>query len=191
MACFALFTTSRDVLPLGAGLFSIFFLAISTVVWIVVVPRTFVPGFMIGLLTMLMGWRIAGLLDIELVAWALLPAFLSAIVVFFIARNEDLKRTVPVMDATHWGLTFLRLYVGFDLVPHFTEKLFACSAPRLEDIAAFQSLGLSGAFCFVLAAALCELGIAIWYWFGLSYAPDRCLCSNVFPDCDLSWGTFW
>ena len=94
------------------------------------------------------------------------------------------------MDATHWGLTFLRLYVGFDLVPHFTEKLFAGSAPRLEDIAAFQSLGLSGAFCFVLAAALCELGIAIWYWFGLSYAPDRCLCRTVFPDCNLSWGSF-
>jgi putative oxidoreductase len=160
-ACIALLTTSRDVLPLGAGLFTISFLAISTTVWIVVVPRAFVPGFTVGLLTMLMGWRIAGLLDIELVAWALLPAFLSAIVVFFIARNEDLKRTDPVMDATQWGLTFLRLYVGFDLVPHFTEKLFAGSAARLEDISAFQSMNLSGAFWFVLVAGLCELGIAI------------------------------
>jgi putative oxidoreductase len=161
MACFALFTTSRDVLPLGAGLFTISFLAISTIVWIVVVPRAFVPGFTVGLLTMLMGWRIAGLLDIELVAWALLPAFLSAIVVFFIARRDDLKRSVPAMDATQWGLTFLRLYVGFDLVPHFTEKLFAGSAARLEDISTFQSMGLSGAFWFVLVAGLCELGIAI------------------------------
>lgn len=160
-ACIALLTTSRDVLPLGAGLFTISFLAISTAVWIVVLPRAFVPGFTIGLLTMLMGWRIAGLLGIEWVAWALLPAFLSAVVVFFIARNEDLKRPVPVMDGTHWGLTFLRLYVGFDLVPHFTEKLFAGSAARSEDISAFQSMDLSGAFWFVLVAGLCELGIAI------------------------------
>jgi putative oxidoreductase len=161
IACFSLFTTSRDILPLGAGLFSLFFLAISTIVWMVVVPRAFVPGFMIGLLTMLMGWRIAGLLGIELVAWALLPAFLSALAVFFIARRDDLKRAVPVMDTPQWGLTFLRLYVGFDLVPHFTEKLFAGSAARSEDISAFQSMDLSGAFWFVLVAGLCELGIAI------------------------------
>ena len=161
IACFALVTTSRDILPLGAGLFTVAFLAMSTIVWIVVVPRAFVLGFTVALLTMLMGWRIAASLDIEWVAWALLPAFLSALAVFFIARSEDLERTVPVMDATDWGLTFLRLYVGFDLIPHFTEKLFAGSAPRLEDIAAFQSMGLSGAFWFVIVAGLCELGIAI------------------------------
>ena len=161
VACFALFTTPRDVLPLGAGLFMISFLVISTVVWLVVVPRSFVRGFLIGLLTMLMGWRIAGLLGVDLIAWTLLPAFLSAVIVFFLARREDLRRTVPVMDGTHWGLTFLRVYVGFDLVPHFTEKLFAGSGPRLEDVAAFQSMDLSGAFYFVLIAGLCELGIAI------------------------------
>ena len=87
MACFALFTTSRDVLPLGAGLFSILFLAISTVVWVVVVPRTFVPGFMIGLLTMLMGWRIAGLLGIELVAWARVACILDRPLRFFLSRG--------------------------------------------------------------------------------------------------------
>ena len=160
-ACTALFTVSRDVLPLSAGLFTILFLTISTVVWLFVVPRFFVPGYLIGLLTMLMGWRIAGLLGVDLVAWALFPAFLSAVVVFFITRREDLRRTMPVMDGTGWGLTFLRIYVGFDLVPHFTEKLFAGAAPRLEDISSFQSMGLSGAFYFVLVAGLCELGIAI------------------------------
>ena len=79
IACFAVVTTSRDVLPLSAGLFTVAFLAISTIVWIVVVPRAFVLGFTAALLTMLMGWRIAGSLDIHLVAWALLPAFLSAL----------------------------------------------------------------------------------------------------------------
>lgn len=161
VACFCLFTTSRDILPLGAGLFTICFLAISTVVWLVVVPRAFVPGFMVGLLTLLMGWRIPGLLGVDLIAWTLLPAFLAAVIVFFIARREDLRRTVPVMDSTNWGLAFLRLYVGFDLVPHFTEKLFAGPGPRLEDVSAFQSMDLSGAFWFVLVAGLCELGIAI------------------------------
>jgi putative oxidoreductase len=161
IACFALVTTSRDTLPLGAGLFTVAFLAISTTVWMVVVPRAFVPGFVIGLLTLLMGWRIAGSLDIALLAWALFPAFLSAIAVFIMAMNADLKRTVSVMSDTDWGLTFLRMYIGFDLVPHFTEKLFAGSASRLEDIVAFQSMGLSGAFWFVMVAGLCELGIAI------------------------------
>ena len=160
-ACIAMFTVSRDVLPLSAGLFTLFFLSISTAMWLVVVPRFFVPGFLIGLLTMLMGWRIAGLLGVDLIAWSLLPAFLCAVIVFFVARREDLRRAMPVMDGTGWALTFLRIYVGFDLVPHFTEKLFAGPGPRLDDISSFESMGLSGALYFVLVAGLCELGIAI------------------------------
>lgn len=140
-ACIAIFTISRDVLPLSAGLFTILFLAISTVGWLVVAPRFFVPGFLIGLLTMLTGWRIAGLLEIDLVAWAVFPAFLSAVVVFFIARREDLRRTIPVMDGTGWGLTFLRIYVGFDLVPPLHRKAFCRPGPSPGGYQQFSVYG--------------------------------------------------
>lgn len=52
--------------------------------------------------------------------------------------NGRPKATFPMIQ-----LAFIRLYIGLDLVPHFTEKLFAGPKTRADDVTSFQELGIS------------------------------------------------
>ncbi|MEM7025828.1 MAG: DoxX family protein [Pseudomonadota bacterium] len=63
--------------------------------------------------------------------------------------------------------TFVRIYIGFDMVPHFTEKLFAGPGPFGEDVAVFASLGLPIPGAFVVLGGFCEIGIAIGIGLGV------------------------
>jgi putative oxidoreductase len=71
------------------------------------------------------------------------------------------------MSVSSWHLTFIRIYIGFDLVPHCTEKLFAGPASRLDDVKAFAGMGLSYPEFFVILGGFCELGIVIGMGLGL------------------------
>jgi putative oxidoreductase len=73
----------------------------------------------------------------------------------------------PLLSAAEWQLTLLRIYVGYDMVPHFTEKLFAGPGPFGEDVAAFTGFGVPMPAAFVMVGGLCELGIAIGLGAGL------------------------
>jgi len=64
-------------------------------------------------------------------------------------------------------LIFLRMYIGFNFIPHFTEKLFAGSIPRLADVNAFISMGIPYPTVFVELAGICELIIAISIGLGI------------------------
>lgn len=64
-------------------------------------------------------------------------------------------------------LTFVRIYVGFDLIPHFTEKLFAGPASFHRLVAIFDQFGLPSPEIFVIVAGLCEFGILIGTGLGL------------------------
>lgn len=55
-----------------------------------------------------------------------------------------------------WQVLFIRLFIGFDLVPHFCEKLFAGSAIRSVDIHAFTQLGVPHPEIFVWIAGVIE-----------------------------------
>jgi len=157
-----------DLQPFGAAVPLVTFLTASVFVTLVVTPRSFVPGFLLGAMTLLMGWRIAGLLDVGIVAWALLPAFLAFVAQFFDALAADRARGLAAeMRDTDWALAALRIYVGFDMIPHFTEKLFAGPGPRLDDVTAFAGFGLPAPFAFVILGGLCELGAAIGIGLGL------------------------
>ena len=65
------------------------------------------------------------------------------------------------MTLADWHLTFIRLYIGLDFVPHFTEKLFVGAGPRMDDVKAFEQLGTPAPDALVWLAGLCELGAAI------------------------------
>lgn len=45
-------------------------------------------------------------------------------------------------NVIEWQLLVIRLVIGFDLVPHFCEKLFAGESFRFSLVQNFQSLGL-------------------------------------------------
>ncbi|MFG1422430.1 DoxX family protein [Roseixanthobacter liquoris] len=65
-------------------------------------------------------------------------------------------------------LFLIRVYVGLDFIPHFSEKLFEGPGPRGEDIAAFQHMGVPAPAVMVLLAGLCELaaffGLTFGFW---------------------------
>jgi putative oxidoreductase len=133
-----------------------------------VTPRRFVPGFLIGLMALLVGWRIAAEVASGPVSWALVPAVLAYGAQFFEALLLDRRRgPAQVMRNADWALAFLRICAGFCLIPHFTEKLFAGPGPRLADAAAFESFGPAFPVGFVVLAGLCELGASIGVGLGL------------------------
>ncbi|MFT3741153.1 MAG: DoxX family protein [Gammaproteobacteria bacterium] len=71
------------------------------------------------------------------------------------------KMTLP-----YFQLFLIRVYLGLDIIPHFTEKLFQGPEHRAEVVKAFVSLGLSYPTFMVILAGLIELSIAIGFTFG-------------------------
>jgi putative oxidoreductase len=63
------------------------------------------------------------------------------------------------------GNYYLFVYIGLDLIPHFTEKLFAGSV-RLSDVHAFMDLGVPYAYAAVILSGCIELACAISISFG-------------------------
>lgn len=161
-------------MPVIAMAFTILWLVLSLAATLALVPRNFVLGYLTGLFALLVGWRIAGLYDVWLVSYPLIGAFVSFVLQFFECASNDLssKRGGPNtasvrLSVAEWHVTFIRLYIGFDLVPHFTEKLFAGSGPHMEDVVAFERLGVASPDFMVWLAGLCELGAAIGIGLGL------------------------
>lgn len=134
--------------------------------------QEFVIGFLSSLFCMMIGWRIAALYDIHLLMILLSVTFLFFIMNFIYCiraysnAEENNSLTLSVMNS-NWQVLFLRLYLGLNFIPHFTEKLFAGSAPYMIDVHGFTSLGVPHPELFVILAGLCEFGAAITLTFGL------------------------
>ncbi len=124
--------------------------------------RAFVPGFLGGLLFLLAGWRLAGPLDIAMVSWPAAITLALYVLQFLDAAITDRRRGAnALMSLTQWQSTLIRIYFAFDMVPHFTEKLFAGPIPFHEDVAILTKYGLANAGLFVIVGGLCELGTAM------------------------------
>lgn len=149
--------------------FMIGWLSLS-LIFIIISFREFVVGFLIGLFSLMIGWRIAGLYSFYTVAYILLGAFILFFANFIYCVTQNLKKPELFLNRLslgEWQLVFVRLYLGLDFVPHFTEKLFAGVAPHMGDVNAFIQLGVPYADFFVWMAGLCEFGAAIALGLGL------------------------
>lgn len=159
---------TEPALSLQAKAFMVLWLALSVACSVFLAPRNFTAGFLTSLACMLIGWRIAALNDIDAVTYPLLVAFLAFVFQFFDCIRTDLQRgTARLMSTAEWQLTFIRLYVGFDLVPHTTEKLFAGPSFFDGDVKAFAALDVPMPDAFVILGGFCELGIVIGIGLGL------------------------
>ena len=167
-AIYAAMILPATELPLQAKVFMLLFLALSAATTMLWAREHFISGFLIGLMTLLLGWRSAALHGVAIVTWPLLAVFVAFVLQLFDAMRTD-RSGAPssFMTASDWHLTFLRLYIGFDLVPHSTEKLFAGPGPRMDDVKAFAGMGLPCPEFFVILGGLCEMGIVIGIGLGL------------------------
>lgn len=156
-------------LPQVAVAFMLIWLVLAITAFAILPRVSFVAGFLVSLLCMLVSWRIAGLHGIHLVIYSLLIAFLIYLAMFGIIAWRSINHEDPKLrlNRTDWQATLIRIYIGFDLVPHFTEKLFAGPGPRDADIKAFTELGVPAPDFFVTLAGFCELGIAIGIGLGV------------------------
>ncbi|WP_196223417.1 DoxX family protein [Roseibium sp. RKSG952] len=166
--------TASDVAKINSSLAIYFlsgFLALSCVLNLLA-PRTR-PRliFLLGLFPLMIGWRIAALHDLSWIEALGGIAFVSYLALFAIIVVHGLK--TPQEDGrpetTFPGvqLSFIRLYIGLDLVPHFTEKLFAGPSARLGDVKSFEALGVPDALGFVLLAGTIEFAAMIGVGMGL------------------------
>ncbi|MEM8743413.1 MAG: DoxX family protein [Pseudomonadota bacterium] len=172
----ALYVALADVassMPTEAKAFMIFWLILSLLASVFISSRIRVLGFLLGLFTLLVGWRIAGLYRADVITYTLLLAFSVYVFEFFgiarhaLAGDGRAPSGLHKMSLADWHLTFIRLYVGLDFVPHFTEKLFAGPGPHMDDVRAFEQLGTPAPDVLVWLAGLCELGAAIGLGLGL------------------------
>jgi putative oxidoreductase len=166
-ALYAAVTYPDSVLPLQAKIFMPLWLALSVACSVLLTPRSFTAGFLTGLLAMLIGWRVAGLNSVDIVSDPLIFAFIAFVLQFFECMRADLGGPKSMMTGAEWHLTFIRVYVGFDLVPHTTEKLFAGPSSFDADVKAFAGFGLPMPEFFVILGGLCEIGIAIGIGLGV------------------------
>lgn len=134
---------------------------------------SFMVSFLISTFTLLVAWRLATLMDLMTTVYIFLFAFILKLSNYVLCAYYDIQETDqyrdPLAHATRfeWQLFFIRMYAGFDLVPHFTEKLFAGPGSRADDITAFVTYGVPHADFFVWLAGFCEFGGAIALSLGL------------------------
>lgn len=182
---------AEPALAVQAKAFMVLWLALSVACNLFITPRSFVAGFLTGLAAMLIGWRVAALNSVDLVTYPLLLAFIAFVLQFFDCLRADLRRgTSRLMSTAEWQLTFIRIYIGFDLVPHATEKLFAGPVPFDGDVKAFAGFGLPMPEFFVILGGLCELGIVIGIGLGLLTRLAGYCAALYYLICTLIGGHF-
>jgi putative oxidoreductase len=155
--------TTEMQMPLIAYNFMLGWLGIA-ILFVLVSYKEFVVGFLIALFSMLIAWRIGAIYAVNSVMYWLFVSFALFLLNFLYCVWINLKESHTFLHALsfeNWQLVFIRLYIGFDFVPHFTEKLFAGPLPHAADVDSFVKLGVPHPDFFVWLAGFCELGAAI------------------------------
>lgn len=156
-------------IPESAYICMIFWLS-AAIVFSIISLKEFVTGYLFSLFCMMIAWRISGIYDVVLITYPLFFSFLFMLSNFVYCAWDNIKNPANYLhklSIEQWQLVFIRLYIGYDFIPHFTEKLFAGSLPRMQDVNAFMYLGVPHAEFFVWLAGLCEFGAAIALSLGL------------------------
>ncbi|KZL21511.1 DoxX [Pseudovibrio axinellae] len=137
-------------------------LALAFFFVVIVVPKNFTLGFLCFLLCQLIAWRITSLYGAYLLSWPLAFAFLVNLIWFLstIQRNsfETAGRGITLWQ---WQLTFFRMLIGFVMVPHFTDKLFAGALPYMEHVEFLSLLGYPDPNMILDISGVAEFAIAI------------------------------
>ena len=128
-------------------------------------PRSyFILSYLFSMFSLIISLRLCALANADLseLFWAI--AFGLNVIRFFsvclndIWKVKDDHEFLISNNVIEWQLLVIRLAIGFDLIPHFCEKLFAGPGFRMALTENFSQLGLGGAaFIFVLISGFMEL----------------------------------
>ncbi len=150
---------------------SLSLLAIVALIWMY---RSSCVPYLMATFSVLSVIRIIGLNGYYFALYPALLALLCLIILFFYIAYQDIKQQTIFLgaDAYHmsayeWQLSFIRIYVGFDLIAHCAEKLFDGPIAFQSDVMAFIHLNVIDPTFLVKLAGLCELAGAISLGLGL------------------------
>ena len=128
--------------------------------------KHFVIGFLFTTFSVIVLWRIAWLQGLNGLATPITinVIWLTITMMYTIClqiRHHNQDIFVFTLNPNESQLLLLRLIIGFNFIPHFTEKLFAGYGPHHGDLVAFEQLHTPMPATLVWIAGLCEFGSAI------------------------------
>ncbi len=157
--------------------FFIVLLSLLGIIALCLMYRYICIPFLFATFSVLSILRILGLHKCFVPMMPVIISLVCLVILFFYIAYHDVKKTPIIlrgtpqemfeMSAYEWHLSFIRLYVGFDLIAHCTEKLFAGKVPFQADVTAFMHLNVMDPTLFVRFSGLCELAGVISLGLGL------------------------
>lgn len=163
-------------LPVNPIFFTVI-LSLLGIIALCLMYRYICVPFLIATFSVLSVVRILGLHKCFVPMIPVIISLLSLVILFFYIAYHDVKQRPIIlqgkpqnmfnMSAYEWHLSFIRMYVGFDLIAHCTEKLFAGRVPFQADVTAFMHLNVMEPTLFVRFSGLCELAGVISLGLGL------------------------
>lgn len=153
-----------------------------TVILLLIRNLSFTTMFLLSTLTMITAWRLSALAGYNVIAYIYLFAMTLKLIMYIDCCYTNVvlaKKNTALIEhrvtVYEWQLLFIRLFIGFDTIPHFAEKLFAGPIVRMADIQAFTQIGVPNPTAFVILAGFVELGGAIAISCGL-LTRLGCIC---------------
>jgi len=122
-----------------------------------------IVGFLLSTFCIITSWRLSDLNDIYYANKVFFVIFAIIVIQFFFLLKGALKsgKQYEIHSA------FVRILLGYDLIPHFSEKLFAGPNMRSTDVLAFTHLGLDDPYSMVMFAGLIEFAASIAFSCGI------------------------
>lgn len=158
-------------------IFFIVMLSLFGIIALCMMYRYLCVPFLFATFSVLAVLRILGLHKCFIPMIPVIISLLCLVILFVYIAYHDVKRR-PIllqskpqemfnMSAYEWHLSFIRIYVGFDLIAHCAEKLFAGRMPFRADVSAFAGLNVVDPSFLVRFSGLCELAGVISLGLGL------------------------
>ncbi len=112
--------------------------------------KYFTPSFLFSSFLAIVSLRLANLSNLNFIFYLYLFIICIQFIIFILYCQEKLKNLKDktllkekIMLFQLVFIVFIRIYVGYDLIPHFCEKLFAGNVVRNIDVLVFTSLGVT------------------------------------------------
>lgn len=165
----------------GIAYFWLIFWLLSSLITGLISYKAFTLGYLASLFSLMTAWRISILIDLNEIFDLITVVFLLMLANFIYFSWQNLHHKTPglmhSLSMIEWQLIFVRMYIGFDFIPHFTEKLFCGPSIHEHLIDAFLHLGLDHANILVWLAGICEFISGISIGLGLFIRPGALFCS--------------